>query len=72
MTLKDKILIDLAGIKSPSVLNQIFDFIQLVKQGYSVSDESNKSEVLQFTGKISDESANEINAIIDSEFNSIG
>ncbi len=71
MTLKDKILLDLAAIKNPNLLNQIFEFIQLMKQGYSIVNDSNKKDVLQFAGKISDEEAEEINKIIDSEFNSI-
>jgi len=71
MTLKDKILIDLTGIKSPNLLNQIFEFIQLVKENYAVPQQSNKSEVLKFAGEISDIEANEIASMIDNEFNKI-
>ena len=71
MTLKDKIIIDLNDIKNPSLLNQIFDFIQTVKEGSKSSEESNRDEVLKFAGKIDDDAAMEITSIINSEFNQI-
>ena len=71
MTLKDKILMDLSGIKNPSLLNQIFEFIQLVKDNYSSNTEGNKEMVLNFAGEISDEDADKINEIINQEFNKI-
>ncbi len=72
MTLKEKILLDLAEIKNPSILNQIFEFIQLVKKEVPTPiQEQNKKEVFQFVGVLSDEDAREINGVIDSEFNNI-
>ena len=71
MTLKDKILIDLNDIKNPSLLSQIFDFIQRVKESSHVSEGSNRDEVLKFAGEIDDDEAMEITSIINSEFNQI-
>jgi len=71
MTLKDKILTDLSGIKNPNLLNQIFEFIQLIKEDYASNQESNKEMVLNFAGEISDEEGKKINEIINEEFNKI-
>ena len=71
MTLKDKILIDLRMIKNPNLLNQIFEFIQIIKESYSTSQESNKQNVLKFAGVITDEEAKEIKGIINKEFNNL-
>ncbi len=71
MTLKDKILIDLAEIGNQGTLKQIFDFIQEIKQEPIDQQESNKAEVLEFVGKIDDDVAEEVMQLIDSEFNSI-
>lgn len=70
MTLIDRIVLDITGIKSPSVLNQVFELIQLFKQGEAM-EKSNKDEVLRFAGTMNNEDANDINAIIDAEFNGI-
>ena len=71
MTLKDKILMDLTGIKNPNLLHQIIEFIQLMKGSYATLPESNKEAVLGFAGVINDEDAQEITAIINSEFNQL-
>jgi len=71
MNLKDKILLDLAEIKNPSLLIQIFEYIQQIKEEHSSPTNGNKSEVLKFAGKITSEEAKEIQDVIDSEFNSI-
>lgn len=71
MTLKDKILTDLTSIKNPSLLNQIFEFMQFLNESNSVSQESNKGVVLSFAGVISDNDADEISSMINDEFNNI-
>ena len=71
MTLKDKILVDLNDIENPSLLSEIFDFIQKVKEDSSAFEEGNKDKVLKFAGEINDDDAIEITSIINSEFNQI-
>ncbi|MGB1206259.1 MAG: hypothetical protein ACPG5B_11465 [Chitinophagales bacterium] len=73
MTLKDKILLDLTGIQNPNLLNQVFEFIQILKNTYAISEEqeSNKSEVLKLAGILNDEDAQEMKFIINTEFNQI-
>ena len=69
MTVKDKILVDLTAIKSPNLLNQIYEFIQLVKENSTVSEVGNRDEVLSLAGLLSDADAEEITATINNEFN---
>ncbi|MEN0005652.1 MAG: hypothetical protein AAF798_15995 [Bacteroidota bacterium] len=71
MSLRDKILLDLAEIKNPSALNQIFAFIQLLKEEHIVAQKVNKEGSFQLAGILSDEDAQEISAIIDAEFNAL-
>jgi len=66
--IKDKILIDLTAIKSPNLLNQIFEFIQLLKENSTVSEVGNRDEVLSLAGLLSDADAEEIIAAINNEF----
>ena len=66
--IKDKILIDLTAIKSPNLLNQIFEFIQLLKENSTVSQVGNRDEVLSLAGLLSDADAEEIIAAINNEF----
>ena len=66
--IKDKILIDLTAIKSPNLLNQIFEFIQLLKENSTVSEVGNRDEVLSLAGRLSDADAEEIIAAINNEF----
>jgi len=69
--IKDKILIDLTAIKSPNLLNQIFEFIQLLKENNTVSEVGNRDEVLSLAGQLSDADAEEIIATVNNEFNNI-
>jgi len=69
--IKDKILIDLTAIKSPNLLNQIFEFIQLLKENSAVSQVGNRDEVLAFAGQLSDADAEEIISTVNNEFNNI-
>ena len=71
MTLKDEILVDITAIKSPNLLNQIYEFIQLVKKNSTVSEVGNRDEVLSLAGLLSDADAEEITATINNEFNKI-
>ena len=71
MILKDEILIDLTAIESPNLLNQIYEFIQLVKKNSAVSEVGNRDEVLSLAGQLSDADAEEITATINNEFNKI-
>ena len=68
MTVKDKILVDLTAIKSPNLLNQIFEFIQLVKENSAVSQVGNRDEVLSLAGLLSDADAEEIITTVNNEF----
>jgi len=69
--IKDKILIDLTAIKSPNLLNQIFEFIQLLKENSAVSEVGNRDEVLSLAGLLSDADAEEIITTVNNEFNKI-
>ena len=71
MTLKDEILVDITAIKSPNLLNQIYEFIQLVKKNSTASEVGNRDEVLSLAGLLSDADAEEITATINNEFNNI-
>jgi len=66
--IKDKILIDLTAIKSPNLLNQIFEFIQLLKENSTVSEVGNRDEVLSLAGLLSDADAEEIITTVNNEF----
>jgi len=69
--IRDKILIDLTAIKSPNLLNQIFEFIQLLKENSTVSEVGNRDEVLSLAGQLSDADAEEIISTVNNEFNNI-
>lgn len=71
MSIKEKIILDLNEIASPKLLNQIAEFIELVKTSYANNQESNKELIWQLVGCLSDEDAQEINQIIKEEFNNI-
>ncbi len=71
MTIKEKLLLDLQEIKNPNLLNQIFEFIQILKKNYTTSNESNKAEVWKSIASISASEASEIQNIVNDEFNNI-
>ncbi len=70
MTMKENILSDINSIGNPALLNQVYEYIQLLKLNRSLKLK-NQSEVIKFAGSLSIKEANEISAIIDSEFNEI-
>ncbi len=71
MTVREKILIDLNSIEDPSLLNQIFEFLQILTKRPSAPIKSNKAQVLSFAGSIDKEEAEEIKKSIEEEFNQI-
>ncbi len=72
MNLKDKILVDLEDIDNPDVLNQLFDFIQILKKNTPQNLESNKSNVWKFVGCLSDQDAEELKSNLKNSYNPVG
>ena len=70
MTIKEKIVLDIEEMENPSLLNQIQEFITLIKRSVPKHNK-NIEEVLSFSGVISDAEALELHNIIDQEFNKI-
>ena len=72
MSIKEKILLDINEIKNPTILKQVFEFLQTLKESDAFSrEESNGSEFWKSVGVLSDEDAKELTQIIDTEFNNI-
>jgi len=70
MTIKENILKDIDSIVNPMLLNQIFDYLQILKQSDSLKI-SNKELLEQHAGSLSDKEATTISNVIDREFNNI-
>lgn len=70
MTVREKLVLDIKAIENPSILNQIQEFIALIKRNMPQSD-SNIEMVLSNSGMISDSEATELHDLIDKEFNNI-
>ena len=70
MTIKEKIVLDIEEMENPSLLNQIQEFITLIKRNVPQNNK-NIEEVLSFSGVISDTEALELHNIVDQEFNNI-
>lgn len=68
--LKQKIISEIEALNNPGVLGQIFDFLRLIRRNIS-KPKSNGAAVLALAGSISNEDAEEIQNIIDQEFNKI-
>ncbi len=70
MTIKEKLLIDLQSINQPWFLQQIYQFVQLIKRN-SPSKRGNREQVLAFAGTLSKEEAEKMQIEIDTEFHHI-
>ena len=70
MTIKERILLDLAEIGNSKLLYQIFEFIHLIKKNIHTG-EGNMKKVLTFSGSLPDEDAIQIQKGISKEFNKI-
>ena len=70
MTIRDKILLDIAEIRNPRVLYQILEFIHLLKPSISESS-GNINKVLALAGGLCDENTAEIKTSVEDAFSHI-
>ncbi len=70
MTIRENIIDDLSKINNPALLNQIFEYIQFIKQNKALKI-NNKDIVLSFAGSLDNKQTKEIQKLILNEFNSI-
>lgn len=68
--LRNTILRDIRKIDNPAVLNQLFEYLQLLKKNTN-SQRGNTAAVLRFAGSIGNAEAKEMKQIIEREFNTI-
>lgn len=68
--LRNTILRDIRKIDNPAVLNQLFEYLQLLKKNM-ILQRGNTSQVLRFAGTISNAEAKEMRQVTESEFNTI-
>lgn len=66
--LRQHILNDISLIQRPDILNQVFEYMQLLNKADS---SSNIADVLSFSGSITNDNAEELLSIIRHEFNTI-
>ena len=70
MTMKENILSDINSIGNPALLNQVYEYLQLLKVSKSLKIK-NQAEIVKLAGSLSSKDAAEISAIINDEFNEI-
>ena len=70
MYIKAQIIQDIEGINNLQLLNQLYEYVQVIKKT-SVTIKPNKSSVLKFVGMIDNEEAKEMKDAINHEFNRI-
>ena len=70
MTIRENIISDIGKIKNPALLNQIFEYIQLLKQNKALKI-NNIDKVLGFAGTLDNKQTKEIQELIGDEFNNI-
>ena len=70
MTIRENIISDIGKINNPALLNQIFDYIQLLKQNKALKI-NNIDKVLSFAGTLDNKQTKEIQELIVDEFNNI-
>lgn len=70
MTIREKILSDLAEIGNSKLLYQIFEFVHLIRKNIKPG-EGNLKEVLTFAGSLPDDDALQIQKDIFDEFSKI-
>jgi hypothetical protein len=68
MILKDHIIRDIHSITDLALLNQLFEYVQVIKRT-GTNIHPNREDVLALAGSISDEEAAEVRQIIRDEFN---
>lgn len=69
MSIKQLIVADLERIEDASLLNQIFDYVQVIKK--KKSESPNLNAVLQWAGCIDNSTADDLQRTIAHEFNKI-
>jgi hypothetical protein len=67
MSIKQLIANDLASIEDPLLLNQIFDYMQIIKKT-SGQIMPNRDAVMQWAGSIDDATADALQRTIQNEF----
>jgi predicted Zn-ribbon and HTH transcriptional regulator len=70
MTIRENIISDLSKINNPALLNQIFEYIQLLKQNKALKI-NNREKVLSFAGSLDNKQTKEIQKLIADEFDNI-
>jgi hypothetical protein len=70
MILREQIIKDINTIADLQLLNQLFDYLQVMKRNVNKVT-PNRETVLQLAGSITDEEAAEMHQIISSEFNQL-
>jgi len=65
MTLKQRLLADVQDIQHPWLLQQLYQFVQLLKR---TEPRSNREAVLAFAGTLSDEEAEEMRSAVKEAF----
>jgi hypothetical protein len=70
MILKEQIIKDVNTIADLQLLNQLFEYVQVIKRTVGKVT-SNRKNVLQFAGSIDDEEAKQVRQVIDNEFNQL-
>lgn len=70
MTIQKQLLLDIQKIEDFSLLQQLYQYVQLIKK-MSTAPKENKSVVLEFAGKIDNVEAEELKLCIGTEFSRI-
>ena len=70
MIVKEQILKDVRSMESPKLLNQLFGYLRLVRNVTNTSG-SNRNNILQFAGTLSDTDAKQISKSIHDTFNQV-
>jgi len=68
MTMKENIKSDIDSIGNPALLNQVYEYLQLLKVNKSMKIK-NQPEIMKLAGTLSTKDSSEIMTIIDKEFN---
>lgn len=68
MILREQIIKDVNTIADLKLLNQLFDYVQVLKRTV-IQVTPNRERVLQLAGSMNDEESKEIKQIIENEFN---
>jgi hypothetical protein len=68
--LRNTILRDIRKIDNPAVLNQLFEYLQLLKKNVN-TQRGNTAAVLSFAGTIGNVEAKAVKQVVENEFNTI-